>query len=164
MTYKFLSHTADIKFQASGNSIEKAFEESALALTQSIAEDIKVKPKIKKSIKVKGKDNESLLYNFLEEFLYLLDAKDFLLSEIEKINIKSISQQSQNNHLINNGKKISKPKVSQSKTKGFQLTATLTGDKASDYKFTNDVKAITYNDMFVKKQKNKFICQVVLDV
>jgi SHS2 domain-containing protein len=44
------------------------------------------------------------------------------------------------------------------------LKATLLGDKASNYKFTNDVKAITYNSMFVKKQKEEYILQVVLDV
>ena len=46
---------------------------------------IKINYKIKKNIKVKGKDNEALLYNFLEEFLYLLDAEDFLLNEVETL-------------------------------------------------------------------------------
>jgi len=147
MTYKFLPHTADIKFQASGITLEQAFSESAQALTQTIAEDIKAKPKIKKTIEVKGKDNEALLYNFLEEFLFLLDAENFLLSKIESI-------------------KIQEDKTSEASVASpiFKLTATLSGDLASNYKFTNDVKAITYNNMFVKKSKDKFICQVVLDV
>ncbi len=137
MAYKFLPHTADIKFQASANTLKEAFTESVMALKQIIAENIKVNPKERKQISIKGNDLENLLYNFLEEFLYLLDAEDFLLSRINKIKIDE-------NTLI--------------------LKAIITGDKASNYKFTNNVKAVTYNDMFVKKEKDKYVCQVVLDV
>ena len=40
---------------------------------------------IETTIKVKGKDNESLLYSFLEEILYLLDAENFLIARVSKI-------------------------------------------------------------------------------
>ena len=36
MKYKFLEHTADIKFQAFGKSIEKAFVNSAKAIVKTI--------------------------------------------------------------------------------------------------------------------------------
>lgn len=135
MKYKFLPHTADVKFQAYGKSLEEAFINSAAALKETISGKIKVKARIGRKIKVKGKDNEALLYNFLEEFLYLLDSQRFLLSKVKKIK-------------INDGK----------------LICEVLGDKASSYKFTNDVKAVTYNEMFVKKEKGRFIIQVVLDV
>lgn len=135
MKFKFLEHTADVKFQAFGKSIEEVFENSSLALKEEICGKIKIKEKKEKTIKVKGKDFESLLYNFLEEILYILDAEDFLISKIKKLKIEN-----------------------------FKLTAEIMGDKASNYKFTNEVKAATYNDMFVKKEKNKWISQVVLDV
>lgn len=137
MKYKFLEHTADVKFRAEGKTIEEAFKAAAFALREVITKNpkIKINNKIKKKIKVKGKDSEALLYNFLEEFLYLLDAKDFLLSKINKIKIKD-----------------------------NKLEAEIAGDKASNYKFSNDVKAVTYNEMYVKKDKNKYIVQVVLDV
>ena len=137
MAYKFLEHTADVKFQAQGETLEKAFLQSALALKETIVGKIKIKQNIKKNIKVKGKDKESLLYNFLEEFLFLLDAEDFIFSKISKIKINK---------------------------KTNELIAEISGDKASNYKFTNDVKAVTYNEMFIKKQKNKYTVQVVLDV
>ena len=133
--YEFLEHTADVKLKAYGKTIEEAFCNSAYALKEKIIGKKIVLKKIKKEIKVAGKDNEKLLYNFLEEFLYLLDAKDFIFSKINKINIE-----------------------------GNKLTAEISGDKASSYKFSNSVKAITYNEIFVKKDKNNIICQVVLDV
>ncbi|MDO8516651.1 MAG: archease [Nanoarchaeota archaeon] len=137
MKYKFLSHTADVKFQAEGKTLEEAFSNAVLALRETIAGKIEIKGKKEKKISVKGKDFESLLYNFLEEFLVLLDADDFLVSKVKDI-------------------KIDKNK--------FKLNAVVLGDKASDYKFSNAVKAVTYNEMFIKVDKNKNTVQVVLDV
>jgi SHS2 domain-containing protein len=136
MKFKFLEHTADVKFQAFGKDEKEMFENSALALKEAIAGKIRIKEKIKKKFIIKGHktDYEKMLYNFLEEFLYLLDAEDFLLSKV--------------------------------KVKLFQTTrleAEVFGDKASNYNFTNNVKAITYNEMFVKKGKGKWISQVVVD-
>jgi SHS2 domain-containing protein len=133
--YKFLEHTADIKFLANGSSLEEAFANSALALVEVMTKKTRIKAKIKKKIEVSGKDDESLLYNFLEEFLFLLDSEGFLLSKVSKIKIKE-------------GK----------------LTAEVLGDRAKEYKISQDVKAITYNSMFIKKEGKKFIIQVVLDV
>ena len=132
--FKFLEHTADMKFQSYGKTLNGAFENAGLALKETIAPGLK----IRKKIEVGGKDYEALLYSFLEKFLFLLDSENFLLSKIKV------------------------------KTKDNKLEAKITGDKASNYKFTNNVKAVTYNQMFVKKIKNKekykWVCQVVLDV
>ena len=135
MKFKFLEHTADVKFRAFGKDIEEMFENSALALKETIAPKIKVKNKIKKRFKIEGKDNEAFLYNFLEEFLFLLDAENFLLNKVKVRFVKS-----------------------------KKLEVEVWGDKASNYKFTNDVKAVTYNEMFVKHENGKWVAQVVLDV
>ena len=130
----FLEHTADVKFQAFGKSLEEVFENSALALKETIYKK-PIQEKQEKEIEVKARDFESLLYNFLEEFLYLLDAENFLLSKIKKIKIDK-----------------------------FKIKAIVIGDKAANYKFSNSVKAITYSEMFAKKIKDKYVAQVVLDV
>ena len=136
MKFKFLEHTADIKFQAFGDTIEEVFENSALAMFNTM-HDGKIKSKKSFKIKVKGKDFESLLYNFLEELLFLFDSKCFFLAKVEKIEI--------------DGKK-------------FKLEAKVFGDDAKNYEIHLDIKAITYNEMFVQKVKNKWVAQVVLDV
>lgn len=140
--YKFLPHTADVKIQAFGSSLETAFINSALALKEAIAEKAKIKAKIKKSIRVKGKDKEALLYSFLEEFIYQLDANNFILGKIIKLTI--------------------------TQTKGgFALTSEVIGDKFSKYNVNNEVKAITYNDMLIKEsgsKKGQVLIQFVLDV
>jgi len=135
MKYKFLKHTADVKFQAVGKDINEVFENSALAMKEAICGKIKIKGTKEKIVKVEGRDFESLLYIFLEQILYLLDAENFLISEIKEIEIENL-----------------------------RLRAKIVGDRASDYKFTNPVKAVTYNEMFIKKEKGNWVSQVVLDV
>ncbi len=141
MKFRFLEHTADVKFQAFGKTVEEVFENSAMALKETICGKVKVSGKIKNkiSLHIEGKGIEGTLYNFLEEFLFLLDAENFLIGKIKKISVKE-------------------------KSGAYFIHCEIEGDKASNYKFTNSVKAITYNEMFVKKQGSKWISQVVLDV
>jgi len=135
MKFKFLEHTADVKFQAFGKNAEEVFENSALALKEIICGKKKIGGIREMKVTAKGKDYEKLLYNFLEEILYLLDAENFLISKIKEIKINR-----------------------------FRLKAVILGDRAKNYKFTNSAKAITYNEMFIKKEKGKWISQVVVDV
>jgi len=135
MKYKFLPHTADIKFRAYGKTLNEVFENSALALNSAFYEG-KVKALEKKKIKVKGRDLESLMFRFLEELLFLYETENFLTSKI-KVKV------SKDNKL---------------------LEAETFGEKPKSPKGRGDIKAVTYNDMFVKKIKDKWISQVVLDV
>jgi SHS2 domain-containing protein len=85
-----------------------------------------------------------LLYNFLEEFLYLLDAENFILAEIKSLEIKKDKNKN--------------------KQKKFILSASVFGDKATNYEFSNDVKAITYNDMKVLEKNSSAEIIFVVDV
>ena len=142
MKYKFLPHTADIKFQAFGEGLEDCFKSASYALKDIICKD-KIKNIKREKISVKGKDFESLLYNFLEEFLVLFDSEGFVLGRVDKIKI----------NVKNKGKKL-------------ELDAEVLGDKAENYEIEGHVKAITYSEMFVKldDKKKKYVCQVVVDV
>jgi len=134
MKYKFLEHRADAKFQAFGKTLEEAFSNAALAMTSVMTDPIKIKSKIKHKISVKGEDKKSLLYNFLEQSLILLDTKKFLLHKIRNIKIKD-----------------------------NKLTAELIGDNFNNqYKIKINIKAVTYNDMFIKEKP--YIIQVVVDI
>lgn len=139
MQYKFLPHTADVKFQAFGKTLEEAFENCAYALTDTIAELKDIKPKVEKNIKIESESQESLLYDFLEQFLILLDSESFLLSKIKDLKII--------------------------KNKKIKLQATLIGDTHPEkYEIKTYIKAMTYQEMFIKQEKGKFIIQVILDI
>ncbi len=133
--FEYLEHTADIKFQAFGKTLEKCYENAAYAVIDSLCDD-KIKKKIKKSFKVKGNDKESLMYNFLEEILFLFETENLLPS---KVNVE-----------INAGKNA--------------LKCEIKGDLAKKYNIKTHIKSVTYNEMFVKKDSNGWICQVVMDI
>lgn len=133
--YRFLPHTADLKVQAEGATIEEAFANAALALKEAVCGEIKVGGAVRKRIEVNGADPESLLCAFLEEFLYLLDAEGFLLSEVRAVEIAD-----------------------------GRLVAEVAGDAVDKYDFRNSVKAVTYSEMFIRQEDSRWLVQFVLDV
>ena len=137
MTHRFLEHTADVKFRAEGSSIEGMYSSAADALNETIRGDIKILEQRAVTFDVDGKDLEELLYNFLEEFLFLLDVEDFLVSSVKEISIDK---------------------------KTLELEAVVMGDDADNYKFTNDVKAVTYSEMKIEEKEGQWFCDIVLDV
>ncbi len=136
MKYRFFEHTADAKFRAYGKDHEEAFSNAALALSSIMIGHEKVKPKEEVKINVEGSDKKSLLYNFLEELLFLLDTKGFLLHDVKELRID-----------------------------GLKLSAVLSGDTdIGKYAVNGDVKAVTYNQMEISEQKGKCMVQVVVDI
>jgi len=137
--YRFLRHTADAKFQAFGTTLEEAFVNAALATASLMWDWERIEKKIEHRIEVKGKDLKQLLSGFLEEIIYLLDSKMFLLASPENLRIEK-------------------------KGSLYILKAFFKGDQYSDkYKTYGDVKAITYNEMEIEKNAH-FMVQVVVDV
>ena len=133
MVYEFLKHTADVKFRAKAKSLAKAFEESASALFETMRGNMQILELKEKEISVDGENLENLLYNFLEEFLFLLDSEDFLVAEIKSLEIDD---------------------------KNYKLKMKVSGDAAKNYHFTNDVKAITYSDMRIERGEEVVITGV----
>ncbi len=154
MKYKFIPHTADIQFQAYGNSLEECFENCGYALLHVMCKQ-KVKHIIKKKMVVKGKDRKSLLYNLLEEILYFFEVGGFLISEIKNLRIL--------------GTIAKETKVKDTKRfYNLELTCEIYGDNVRNYNIDLQVKAVTYHDMFIKEETSekgkRFSAQVVVDV
>lgn len=132
--FEFLKHTGDIKFKAYGKNLDEMFENCVLALSSAFSRSLKIKSSKKKEISVSGKDYESLLYNLIDEIIYLFDAENFV---------------------------VSKAKI---KLKEFKINATLFGDDAFKYQSLDAIKAPTYAEMYVKQKGKEWECQTVLDV
>ena len=81
MRYEVLEHTADVMIKASGKDLEECFANAAYALFDQMTDASKVWPKEEVRFTAEGHDLESLLYNFLSEFLYIHDAKMLVLCE-----------------------------------------------------------------------------------
>ena len=136
MQYEYLPHTADTKFRAYGNSLEEVFKTSARAMINVMVDVNVVKTKTVKTINAQGKDLQSLLYDFLEKFLIILDSENLFLTRVNQLKITKTD-------------------------KGYTLIAEAWGDVANKYETIGpQVKAVTYNDMIVEEK----MAQVVLDI
>ncbi|WP_299525477.1 archease [uncultured Methanobrevibacter sp.] len=127
--FEFFDVTADIGFYAYGNNLNEAFENAALALFNIISRTDNIEPIIVKSFEIESEDKVSLLYDFLEELLFLHEIEFMLFSQFEVTIDK-----------INNG---------------YQLNAVIKGEEINwDKHYRGDeVKAITFHKMNVIEEK-----------
>ena len=61
--FRFLEHTADAYVEAYGTTLEEAFENAALAMTDVMTELEKVEAKNEENLKVEVQDEHALLYS-----------------------------------------------------------------------------------------------------
>ncbi|MBS3081632.1 archease [Candidatus Pacearchaeota archaeon] len=132
--FEFLEHTGDVKFRAYGRSLNELFGNCALAVSSVLSRGTKIKNVKSKKISFSGKDYESLLYQFIEELIYLFDAEGFVVSKADVLVDK------------------------------FKIEAVIYGDKCSNYSDLDAIKSPTYAEMYVRQKGNMWECQVVLDV
>jgi len=86
--FEVLEHTADIGLRATGATLKETFAEAALGL-ESIAFDMaSAKGTEPREIVITGEDYESLLVNFLNEVLFLLDGARLVMTDfvVEELN------------------------------------------------------------------------------
>jgi len=132
--------TADIAFKAYGKDINELFENSAMAMFNIMSNVSKVKQKIKKDVKCEAMDIQSLMFNWLNELLFLSDSESLIFSFFE-VDIKKLDE------------------------KKFVLNAICKGEKIDEkrHEINTHIKAATYHNM--KIEKNDFWeAQVILDV
>ncbi|MGV8141168.1 MAG: archease, partial [Candidatus Woesearchaeota archaeon] len=136
--------TADAKFQAFGSTLEEAFknaQEALISVMYSVEEILDYGfDEQDREIIVEGTNLETLLYNFLEETIFLLNA-EFFVGVVDKIQI------------------IHKDDI-------YKLKAIMHGTQAINLESHGEVKAITYNEMFVKhdEETGEHTVQVVVDI
>lgn len=137
--FEFFDVTADVGYKAYGNTLEETFENAALAMFDVMTDVNIIKPKIKKEIKVESEDEYALLYDWLSEFLVILDTEFLVFS---KFNVK-IEKNDEN----------------------YVLTGNAWGEEFDLQKHESraEVKAVTYHLMDIKKD-NGYRVQVILDI
>lgn len=137
--HKFLDHTADVGFKMEASSLNELFEGAAILTFEVMADLKKVSPKLTKKISLENKSIDKLLFDFIEELIYLKDAEYMLYS---KFNIKIDCKDT------------------------ITLNAEIRGEKINPKKheLKVDVKAITLHHFYVKKIKNNWKAEIILDI
>ena len=140
MKFKFLEELdiADVAFEAYGKDLEELFANAALAMFEVMVNTRQIKSKIEKEVKVDGIDLKSLMFNWLNKLLVFVDSENLAFSHFDvEINEKKLVLKA-----VCKGEKIDRKK---------HETKTV-------------VKAATYHKMEIKKVKNLWRAQVILDI
>ena len=131
---------ADTAFTIYGGTIEELFRNAGKAFTTSMADITTILACDERIVKIENKKLDLLLFDFLNELLFLKDTEGLLFSQFD-IKIK--------------------------KDNNFNyLEASLKGEKADPdrHKITTDIKAVTLHLFKLYKNKNGYTARVVLDI
>jgi SHS2 domain-containing protein len=130
--------TADTAFAAYGKDLNELFSNAALAMFEIMINTKKVKPEIKREVEIEAKDLHSLLFGWLNRLLVFYGSENLAFSKFDV--------------------KIDK--------RNFSLTSRCFGEKIDPEKHEvkTEVKACTYHKMEIKKVKDKWRAQVIIDI
>lgn len=137
--YQFVPHTADEKFIVKAKDLDDAFTTCVDAFYEIMIPEQKVQKKVTKTISLSAKRLRSLLFDFLNELVFVFDDEDVLLRNVELLHIEDKGDE-------------------------YSLTATLIGDKHYSYDVVTEIKNMTYSDMLIEQEKGSVKITVVVDI
>ncbi|MEE9449680.1 MAG: archease [Ignavibacteriaceae bacterium] len=139
-SYKQIDHTADIAFEVSGNSLEELFKASSKAWLTSVIDVTTFSQSENKKIKLSSYSKEQLLVDFLSELNFYLFTKKWLCYSVDDLSIVR-------------------------KMDDWSLSASLTGNNINfKINLKQEIKAITFHQMNIKKSGNVFSTLLVFDI
>ncbi|WFO75826.1 archease [Desulfurococcaceae archaeon MEX13E-LK6-19] len=143
--FDYLEHPADVYIRAYGKDIIELFENSGLALFETMVDTSKVEPLVEKVIETEGFDLENLLYRWLEDLLTLYYSENLVFSEII---VKEIVIEKKNGDIY------------------YRLRGLCKGEQYNQEKHEPrvEVKAVTYHLMKIVKDENEWRAYFVLDI
>jgi SHS2 domain-containing protein len=143
MPYHYLEEigTADIAFEATGRDLPELFTDAADAMTNVMIDNIEaIKPRDIRQIKLSNDKLDMLLFDFLQELIFLKDAERLLL-RIREVQIDE-------------------------KNDIYFVRATAKGESldAERHHQRADVKAVTLHDFCVEQFESGWKARVLLDI
>jgi SHS2 domain-containing protein len=143
MPYRYLEEigTADIAFEATGRDLPELFRDAADATTNVMIDNIDaVEPRETRQIELSNQKPDMLLFDLLQELIFLKDARRLLVRMPEM----QIAQ----------------------KDEAYFLKATAKGEQldAERHHQRADVKAVTLHDFFVEQTESGWKARVLLDI
>ena len=135
--HELFEHTADLGLRIRAADLDTLFVEAAQCLFSAVVEDLAtVRPIQKIDVQIEGDEIDFLLFDWLRELLYHLDAEHLLFGKFEV-------------HVKPDG-----------------LTASAWGEllDRSRHNLEHEVKAITYHGLIVEKAGDEWVAEVIVDI
>jgi tRNA nucleotidyltransferase (CCA-adding enzyme) len=134
--WEHFEHKADIGVRGYGSTLEKSFEQAAIAMTAVITDVSRVQTAATISISCSDDDNETLLYDWLNALIYEMATRKMLFSKFTV----TIDQ--------------------------CKLTAIAAGEAIDieRHQPSVEIKGATYTELAVHQQGELWLAQCVIDV
>jgi SHS2 domain-containing protein len=137
MSYETFEHTADVGLRIRADDLDALFADAARGLFWLIVPDLdSVRPSESVPIAIAGESPEFLLFDWLNELLYLYEVRHLLLCRFD-VAVGSSG-----------------------------LKATAHGERIDPARHVLDheVKAITYHGLKVERQNGRWLAEVIVDI
>ena len=134
--WEHFEHKADIGVRGFGSTLERAFEQAAIAMTAVITDISRIQATAAISISCSDDDNETLLYDWLNALIYEMATRKMLFSKFEVT--------------IDHGK----------------LDAAAYGEAIDieRHQPSVEIKGATYTELAVYQKEQQWVAQCVIDV
>lgn len=141
MGYEILDHPADAKFRSTGDTLEEAFEDAVRAFAEITGGE---GGKHRHSIEIESESHEALLFDFMDELIFLQDTENVVISRPEEVEIEELGEEPDKN---------------------YRLAATVWTNPITSATSALDIKGPTYSEMEVDYiQDEGWIITAVLDI
>ncbi len=135
--FEVLDHTADIGLMIYGKDLKALFENAGRAFFHLITDLRKVRIRTDREVNLRGESLERLMVDWLTELLYLHDVDHLLFKEFE---IEAIGEE------------------------GLKATAKGEPFQEGVHIIKTQVKAVTYHQIEVRKEKGGWRSRIILDL
>ena len=165
--FEYFEATADVGFYAYGRSLEEAYMNAGLAMFNVISDTRHIGQKESRHIEVVSEDLVSLLYDYLEELLFLQDTEFLLFSRFDVKIYKMCDGDIEVSYdELANGESIIGDLKEDSSEHAYKLVCDAFGEEINwdIHPRGSEVKAITFHLMDVKKEDGIFILSAILDL
>lgn len=136
--FELLQHTSEVGFRATGRTLEDAFANAGRALFQVMTDIDQLGQDVSRDITVESEGVEALLYDFIDELIYLSQAEGVLFREFD-IRIETAPGT-------------------------YTLNGMARGQEIQAGMRLQEVKAPTYSDMRVEEEEAGWVIEMYLDV
>ncbi len=137
--FELLAHPSEVGFRARGRTLEDAFENAGRALFQVMTDIDELRTDVAVDIVVDAESLEALLFDFVDELIFIAEADGVLLKEFD-LHLETYPER-------------------------FKVEGVARGQTIEDGMRLQDVKAPTYSDMRVEQDaKDKWVLEMTLDV
>ena len=128
MSYKVLDHATDAFIEVTASSLTEAFKVAGDSVVDIILDNSKIEEKKERNIVVKGKDLNYLLYNWLEDLIYLIITEGFAIKKLD---------------------------ITVEKNEEYAISAQIFGEDIDIKKhgFKVEIKSPTFHEMDIKQEK-----------